>query len=355
MNRLDLDDFHYPQHSLMDKWIFDNAALRSEYIAHAVGRQMIYNMTHQLALEERFGLDADVMIEVTQQMIDKYPEDVDEDDEIQLVGHALCPSFGLCRDYKGVLTLLQDANRYKLVCALTRRTPMPKDDANAMISYLKSYFDDEFPNPAPEPTCIPVEAGVGQYVCQCQLASQTGDFPTTKKTIQTTIKGIPTKSINLCDYSTWPKMSTTSITTPPTPVPITQRVVPGIITCNDIKVDGMYGVQTIADEAARLYRECYTSLLYAKPTGTSVTYGGDWNGFKYIKPYIPASGDGLTGTGKNPRMKWMALSVQYLLAACEKGNKKDVIGFRNPGELTWEDFMEFFVERSIECKSIKGV
>lgn len=232
---------------------------------------------------------------------------------------------------------------------------MPSDDAKAQISYLQSYFDHEFPKPTPKPICIPIEAGDGDYVCQCRMAAQTGQFPTTKKTVQTTIKGTPTQNVNLCDYSTWPKISTTSITAPPTPVPITQSVVPGEMTCNDIKADGMYGVQTIADIAAKLYHECYTSLLYAQPTGTSVSYGGNWNGFKYIKPYIPASGDGLTGTGKNPRMKWMALSVQYLPAACEKGDKKDVIGFRNPGELTWEDFIEFFVQRSIECKSMNRV
>lgn len=87
-DRLDFDDFQYPQHSLMDKWIFDNAALRSEYIARAIAKHMEYNVTHDLALETRFGLDPDVMIEITQYMIDKFPQDFDEDEGTQLVRHA---------------------------------------------------------------------------------------------------------------------------------------------------------------------------------------------------------------------------------------------------------------------------
>ncbi|KAF2162130.1 hypothetical protein M409DRAFT_58571 [Zasmidium cellare ATCC 36951] len=329
-NRINDNALEFTRNGYMDQWIFDNATLRNKFITYGAGRQMIYNITHALALEENFIIEPDVMIEINLEMREDYPQAVDDDEE----------------------DTQEEAPRYKLVCALSQGTPMPSEDVTAMTSYLASYFDNMFPTPTTKPTCIPVEAGgIGQYVCQCSLASQTGEFPTTRKTVTATVSGKTTQKIDVCDYSSWPKTTAPPKTSdPPYPVPSDQKVSTDAMTCNDPKSAGYYGVQTVADMAQALYRQAFSSGLYAKPTGSSVKYSDNWNGFKVLKtevrPYVePPQAAG----GAQMQNRWLVLSIQYLKTACGKGEEDKLVGFRNPSELNIEDFYDAFVMRSNPC------
>lgn len=234
---------------------------------------------------------------------------------------------------------------------------MPGQDAAAMTSYLESYLDHIFPEPTPtkKPTCIPVkDEDAIDYVCDCSLGSKTAHFPITKKTIKTTLSGTKTQKVELCDYSTWPKPQTSDTpktSDPPYSVPTDQSVVPNVMTCNNPKTGGTYGVQTIASYAMGFYSEVSASGLSAKPTGSSVEYSGGWNGFKILKTKFLATGD-LPGdkSGSVPSRRWLALSIQYLNSACGSGENEE-IGFADD-KISLEDFLSAFVERSIDCKLI---
>lgn len=87
INSVNDEKFRFPDELPMDRWIWDNSTLRKIYVARGAGRQMVYNMTHALALEEHFALDPQIMTEVNQIMREDFPEEieVDDDDEKQKV------------------------------------------------------------------------------------------------------------------------------------------------------------------------------------------------------------------------------------------------------------------------------
>lgn len=87
MNRLNDNGVKFTQGAYVESWIFDNSTLRKIYISRAAGRQMVYNMTHALALEDHFTLEPEIMIEMNEQMREKFPDEVDEHDKTQQVWH----------------------------------------------------------------------------------------------------------------------------------------------------------------------------------------------------------------------------------------------------------------------------
>ncbi|GIZ46667.1 hypothetical protein CKM354_000978500 [Cercospora kikuchii] len=217
-------------------------------------------------------------------------------------------------------------------CQLSSGEPMASADVMALASALEWRFGQMVMKPKPTLSCVNFVVDVARLGCLCNMSTTTGTFSHSTRTYTTTEGGSASVTTDVCGgYTTWPKISTRSLTPNPTisPIPIeTMR-------CETAEVGWL----------SPSYDKCANAFCSAAVIGQWYARDPEMHGKLRWRCPIP-------GTETYPRNRGLVFLIHFEDKACPPGRPHDV-EFENQETTDYDISDETCMETFTRLKSCK--
>ncbi|CAK1362154.1 uncharacterized protein RHO25_004318 [Cercospora beticola] len=217
-------------------------------------------------------------------------------------------------------------------CQLSSGEPMASADVVALASALEWRFGQMVMKPKPTLSCVNFVIDVARLGCLCNMSTTTGTFSHSTRTYTTTERGSASVVTDVCGgYTTWPKISTRSLTPNPTISPIPLET----MRCETAEVGWL----------SPSYDKCANAFCSAAVIGQWYARDPEMHGKLRWRCPIP-------GTETYPRNRGLVFLIHFEDRACPPGRPHDV-EFENEETADYDISDETCMETFTRLKSCK--